>query len=234
MRIKILLSILIVSFATSSYSQTVSEIINKHIEALGGVRALKNVQTKQVELELQLDSGPMKAMMYNQRPGFYKSEMEMPDGNKVITLVNASGGWILMGENESEISAEHMADLRINELDLDGPLVEYEKKGIKVSLVGRENANEKEAFKLKLELPNQTVQWYWIDAGTYLPLRFSRSVITGMGSIDLEREFLEFKKVNDVNFPVRFRSSFGMNEYTTIVKSIKINEPIGQQVFEKG
>lgn len=234
MRKIILLIILFASFGSNSYSQTVEEIVNRHIQALGGRQALANVRTKVLELELQLDSGPMKAVVYNQRPDNYRSEMEMPDGNKVLTLVGPGGGWNQMGENAGEVSPEQMADLKLNELDIDGILVDYKAKGIEVSLAGKEKVNDAEAYKIKIELPNETTQWFWINSSNYMPLKLSRSVITGMGPMDLDREFLEFKEVKGVKYTVRFRSSFGMNEYTTIVKSIKINESIDPKVFERG
>lgn len=234
MRKIILLLVLLGSLGFNTYSQTVDEIIAKHVKALGGREALANVQTKVLELELQLDSGPIKAMVYNQRSGRYKSEMEMPDGNKVTTLVGPQGGWAQMGENGSEVSPEQMEDLKLNELDLDGIMIDYNKKGIKVSLAGKEKVGDVETYKLKIDLPNKTTQWYWINVTNYLPMKLSRSVITGMGPMDLERVFLEFKEVMNVKYPVKFTSSFGMSEYTTVVKSIKINEPIDSIVFEKG
>jgi hypothetical protein len=63
-----------------------------------------------------------------------------------------------------------------SELDIFGPLVNYAEKGNSVELLGKDSANGKSCFKLKLLNSQGRETTYWIDDASYLLVQS-----TGMG-----------------------------------------------------
>ena len=60
------------------------------------------------------------------------------------------------------------AKLASNWQELDGPLVDYAKKGIKVELQGMESVEGHQTYKLKLTMKNGVERHAWIDGKSFL------------------------------------------------------------------
>jgi outer membrane lipoprotein-sorting protein len=71
--------------------------------------------------------------------------------------------------SKPEVLEGEDAQSLIETCDFDGPLVDYKSKGIKVELIGKENANGREAYNLKVTFKSGNVDNYYLDAKTYLP-----------------------------------------------------------------
>ncbi len=58
-----------------------------------------------------------------------------------------------------------------DQADIDGPLVDYKAKGHQVELVGKEKVEGSDAYKLKVTKKDGDVEYYFLDADSYLPVR---------------------------------------------------------------
>ncbi len=84
-----------------------------------------------------------------------------------------------------------------SELDLEGELINAKAKGHTLELVGKETADGKEVYKLKLTRKNGSVATYFIDAATYyIVKRQSTAKVQGQ-EMEIITTMSEFKKTDD-------------------------------------
>jgi hypothetical protein len=95
-------------------------------------------------------------------------------GQKAVQVYDGSKGWKLrpfLGRREVEpFTAEEMR-LASQQTDLDGPLIDYAAKGLKVELEGTEPVEGRDAFKLRVTSADGMVRHVWVDRQTYLDVK---------------------------------------------------------------
>ena len=155
-------------------AQTVDEIVNKHIQALGGLEKLKAVKTIRFSGKMQLGQGlEAPAVLEKKRPNNLRMEFTI-QGLTAVQAYDGKTGWSLMpfgGKKDPEPMGEDELKAFTEEADFDGPLVDYKEKGNKVELVGKEPVEGTDAYKLKVTLKDGEVDYVYLDTDSYLQLR---------------------------------------------------------------
>ena len=88
-----------------------------------------------------------------------------------MQVYDGTNGWKLRPYlNRQEVEPYSQDELKIAsmETDLDGPLVDYASKGIKVELDGIEKVEDRDCYKLKLTMSDGRTIHDWIDAQSFL------------------------------------------------------------------
>ena len=93
-------------------------------------------------------------------------------------------------------------DLAATEQELDGPLIDHERKGTKVVLDGVEPVNGSEAYKLKLTYKNGTVHHLWVDATSFLDVKMDATRHIDGKNRPVETYLKNYKSVNGLMFPM--------------------------------
>ncbi|MBV9698381.1 MAG: outer membrane lipoprotein-sorting protein [Gammaproteobacteria bacterium] len=95
-------------------------------------------------------------------------------GKTAIQVYDGTNGWKIrpfLNRNDVEpFSAEELKS-ESQWPGIDGPLVDYASKGIKVELAGTEAVEGHDAYKLRLTHKDGTVQHIWIDAQSFLDVK---------------------------------------------------------------
>jgi outer membrane lipoprotein-sorting protein len=152
---------------------TAAQIADKSIAARGGLQAWRAVNT--LTLAGEMDAGgkadvKLPFTMSMKRP--HKSRLEIKfEEQTAVQVWDGSQGWKLrpfLNRNEVENYSAAEAKSAATAAELDGPLVDYAKKGTKVELAGTEAVEGKNAYKLKLTLKSGQVMNLWVDATSFL------------------------------------------------------------------
>jgi hypothetical protein len=109
-----------------------------------------------------------------QRPGKSRVEVQF-NGDTAVQVFDGKNGWKLrpfIGRREVEKFSDEESRLASQQQELDGPLVDYASKGTRVAVMGSEPINGRDAYKLKLSLRNGDVRYLWIDAKSFLDVRY--------------------------------------------------------------
>ena len=134
-------------------------------KALAEGRLDAEKQDNIIQLPFQLDL---------QRPA--KTRLEIPfQGQTAVQVYDGAAGWKLrpfLGRHEVEPFTPEELKLAADQQELDGPLINYAAKGTKVEVLGGEMVEGRRAYKLRLTLKNGDVRHLWIDAQTFLDLKF--------------------------------------------------------------
>jgi len=172
-------------------------IVDKNIEARGGLQAWRAVQTISLAGKLgaggnrraavpvpnpdqrasrqSLPSRPAEEaqlpfVMELKRPRKMRFELQF-NGQTAVQVFDGANGWKLRPFlNRRVVEPFTTEEMKAASLqpDLDGPLVDYAAKGTQIELAGMEKVEDRDTYKLKLTLKNGQAVHVWIDAQTFL------------------------------------------------------------------
>jgi hypothetical protein len=152
---------------------TAAQIVDKNIAARGGLAAWRALNA--ITLAGEMDAGgktdaklPFSLSM--KRP--HKSRLEIRFKEQTaVQAWDGSQGWKLrpfLNRNDVEPYTAAEAKSAAAAAELDGPLVDYAKKGTKVELAGTEAVEGKTNYKLRLTLKGGEKLNLWVDATSFL------------------------------------------------------------------
>lgn len=158
----------------ASSKLTAAQVVTKNVAARGGLKAWRAIDT--VTLSGRLEAGgknnsELPFVLKMKRPHMNRLELSFQD-QTAVQVYNGEQGWkvrpFLGRGNETEpfTPAETKSAAAWDELD--GPLVDYDKKGTKVALQGMEAVEGHKAYKLMLTMKDGTERHVWIDAKSFL------------------------------------------------------------------
>lgn len=239
MRKKFLL--LLMLFASASVSaQTVEEIIAKHIEAMGGKEKLNSIKSIYMEGTSVMQNGAEISQKSWKVDGkLFRQEISSAMFN-MTTVITDKEGWRQNPRNGGafEPMTAEMVNTMQTQLDCAGSLVDYEAKGHKVELLGKEEVEGIASYKIKITYKNGKDATYFIDANTYYIIRMSSKGGgmgggRGAGGADQERivDFSDYKKTDD-GFVFAFKMTpIGMGGGVYYEK-IEVNKPVDPKAFK--
>lgn len=155
-------------------AQTVDQIIAKYYEAAGGLDKFKAVNAMRITGRMTLGQG-MEAPFtrLTKRPKMVRVDFTL-QGMTATQAYDGQTAWMFvpfMGQTAAEVMPADLARTMEEEADFDGPLVDYQSRGIQVELAGNEQVEGTSAFKLKVTMKSGDVTYYFLDAEYYLPIR---------------------------------------------------------------
>lgn len=230
------LTALTVSFAVKA--QTADEIINKHIEAIGGKDKISAMKSLHIEADMEVMGNQATS---NTTVVYGKGSLSEIDfgGQKIVNCVTVDkGGWTinpLAGQVTAEAMPEEQVNVGKSQLYPGGALFNYADKGNKVELAGQEDVNGVKAWKLKITTKEGGNIVQFIDPTTFYIVRTVTKMTTGGQEIEQGINFSDYKKT-DYGFVTPHTSSIELPQGMTLnvsVKKIEINKEIDPKIFDK-
>lgn len=159
---------------------TAAEVISRNVAARGGLDAWRKVDTVVWFGHLERSDKPnlhTPFVMQIARPN--RTRFEIKDRFDDYTRIfSGTTGWKVRPGNNGQpgvksFSKEESAFSK-EEFPLDGPLIDYEAKGVKATLDGIDMLDGRKAYRLSLVLASGAQRKVWIDVETNLELRYDR------------------------------------------------------------
>jgi len=150
---------------------------------------------------------------------------------------DGKSGWMLMpfgGKKDPEPMGEDDLREAQEQSDIDGEFVDYKEKGNKVEYVGKEPVECTDAYKLKVTLKTGTVEYFYLDADSYLIIKEeSKRTVRGVER-ESETTLGDYKKVEGLIFPYSIETGAkGQPQKQKItVEKIEINPVIDESRFK--
>ena len=224
-----------IAFVTSvsAYAQTVDEIVDKHVTAMGGLDKLKGVTSLVTERSLSVQGMeiPTKTTILVGKAMRTESSVM---GNSMIQVVDGTTGWMIrpammQGTGEPEEMPADQLKQQMGQLDPFGALVNYKDKGNKVELVGKEKVDKADAYHLKVTTKDGQVMDEYIDATTNLVSK----VKTTMNGQEGEISFSDYKAVDGIPFANTLDISSPQGALTMVTTKITVNPKVDETIFKK-
>ena len=220
--------------ATFLRAQTVDEIVMKHIDAIGGKEAISKVKSMIIHSDIQVMGISLSSTGTVLVGKGFKNVANF-NGVEIIQCVTPTGGWTvnpLQGITDPQPLPDDELKAAQSVLDSGDDLYDYKKKGSKLELLGRENLEGINTYKLKLVDKNGKIITLFIDPSTYQVLKKeSTSKVNGedVNSVSL---FSDYKKTDfGLVMPYKTITNQGF-EITLTVTKVEFNKEIDPKIFE--
>lgn len=216
-----------------SHAQSLDDVLKKHYAATGQEK-LAAVKTFYVKAKISVMGMDMPMTIQMKKPDKFRIEMEAM-GQKIIQAYDGENGWMqnpMAGAGTTDLKGPELKQA-MSQADLEGELYNYEKKGHSAELLGKVNADGKEAYKIKLTNADGTVKDYFIDAGTYL-INKIKVTIESMGqTVDVETKVSEYKDINGIKMGSKMEISTPMGNQSMVMEEIKLDESMDDSIFAR-
>ncbi|MGB8194004.1 MAG: hypothetical protein WCF67_18870, partial [Chitinophagaceae bacterium] len=134
------------------HAQTADEIVSKHITAIGGKDVISKIKSQVVDADLSVMGSTLTSQTTVLVGKGFKNVANF-NGQEIIQVVTPTGGWMvnpLAGQTDPQPLPEDQVKAAQSAFDLGGDLYEYQSKGSKIELAGKENVEGVMAHKVKL------------------------------------------------------------------------------------
>lgn len=235
-----LFAIMLMAVAVAK-AQTLDEIISKHIEAMGGKDKLASIKTLHMEgVIVGTNGNEITISVWKEHNKLFRREINFGMGTGMM-LITDKGGWNTDRQGNVNPMKEEQYHRQEFQLDCQSPLVDYAAKGHKAELIGKETADGKDYYKIKLALKGGNEQFYFIDASNYYLDHLSfKAGSTGMGGpgmnpdAEIVVKYSNYTKTDDgYIFPFTTTTSGGFGGSLNY-ETIEVNKPIDEKLYKAG
>ena len=224
--------------AAASRAQTVDELIAKNLAARGGAEKLRGIQTMSMTGTISFGDQSSPLTVKVKRPAQIREDFAV-QGTDITRAYDGTAGW----EMQKADPAPKIRPLSDGELDnireeaenaIEGPLLDYAKKGCKAEYLGKDTVNGTPVFKLKITTKMGTAITQFLDGASYLEIyeEIERSVDGKIATI--VEDVGDYHDVDGVKFAHRFVSGSRENPKasTLQIEKMQLNGPVGADVFQ--
>lgn len=217
--------------------QTADELVQKNIQAKGGLEKIKAIYTVRMTGKLNAGGGFTAAVVQeNQRPNLVRETFAL-QGMTAVTAYDGITGWQIQpfgGHKDPELMGEDDLKDLLLDADFDGPLVNYKEKGNTVEFLGHDVVDGDDALRLKVTLKNGDIIYYFLDPDTYLEIRKEVQEFIRGSVRESVVEMGSYKPVAGVMYPFSISQGSKANPaaQTTTVEKIEVNINIDPADFD--
>jgi hypothetical protein len=219
-----------------SLAQTADELVNKNIQAKGGIDKIKAIKSVRITGKLNAGGGFTAATVQeNERPNLVRETFSL-QGMTAVTAYDGATGWHIQpfgGHKDPELIGEDEMRGLLIDADFDGPLVDYKEKGNTVEYLGHDIVDGDDALRLKLTLKDGDIIYYYLDPDTFLEIREEVQQFIRGSVHESVSEMGSYKPVQGVMYPFSISQGSKANpaEQSTTVEKIEVNVPIDKADF---
>lgn len=224
-------------------AQTVDEIIDNYFENTGGVENWEKIEG--VKMSAKVNQGGMEIPI----------EIVQLKSGKMMTTINFQGQSIKQGVFDGEVlwstnfmtqkaekSDEESTNMVKNEMNqFPDPFLNYKEKGFTAELVGTENVDGSETFKIKLTTtPNiiegkevPSISYYFFDNENFVPIQVHEEITVGPGKgMVSEIKLSDYQEAGNIYMPFSMTQGVkGQPGAPITMDSIEINPTVDNSEF---
>ena len=219
----------------------VARIADRNIAARGGLAAWRAVNS--LTMSGEMDAGGkqdvrLPFVMSMKRPQKSRLEIKFQE-QTAVQVWDGTQGWKVrpyLNRNQVENYTAAEARSAAAAAELDGPLVDFERKGTKVELAGTEVVEGRNTYKLMLTLKGGEQIHLWIDAKSFLEVKIDGEPRRMDGRMRKVAVFYrDFKPVGGLQFPHALETVVEKvkDSHKMTIQTIKVNPPLDDSLFAK-
>jgi outer membrane lipoprotein-sorting protein len=221
---------------------TVDQIIARHIEASGGTQAWREIHT--MAWTGRIESGRVGSyevpfLLMFKRPNATHFEI-MAQNQKSLRVFDGTKGWKLRPNNQGKpewqnYTADEVSFAR-DAAGLDGPLFDSKEKGVSVVLHGTSTVEGHRAYRLDVTLPSGQMRTDWIDAESFLELKYDRSIQNASGQTGIVSVYYRnYKSIQGLVLPLTIETGniAGKVADKMMIDKVALNPTLPDNAFSK-
>lgn len=215
---------------------TVEEVVVRYLEARGGVEAWRQLETLEMSGVFSVVSKRSDFSLIRQRGDLFRMDYTHAD-MPAIRARDAQGPWMLNAWLQPEVGrVEEDPYKRQLERESIFPLLllDYEKKGVQIELIGPGEVEGLETIDLKVTLPDGAEETWYLDAGTHLEFAADSQIYDHtqlQEPMNMRTFFDDFREVDGLVLPFQIEWEFWARLESMTVESVVINPEIDKSRF---
>jgi hypothetical protein len=227
----------------SKIALTVAQIIDKHVEARGGLEAWRKIETMVWVGHAEGGKAPAPGLAFvleQQRPNKTRFEI-MANDQLSARVFDGSRGWKMRPAqpgkppdvqpySEDEVSFAKDAQV------IDGPLIDAMAKGVAIKLDDLDEVEGRKAYRLYVTLPSGAHRHVWIDAETFLEMKSEREVRSRSGqTMTVSVFYRNYQNVEGLQIPtlIETGTAGGPPMEKLVIEKVALNPPLDGRTFAK-
>ncbi len=232
-KLSMLSAMMLIAGFTTVKAQTADEIIQKHIDAIGGtdnwnkITSMKKVGTMTMQ---GMDLGYTEIIV---NAKLYRTDFSVMGMNNYMILTPKEGWAYIPAQGMDKVTPVPAEQLKGAEEKMTTKLFMLaDKSGIdKSEYVGRDTITNIPCFKVKITGKDGIVQTDYFDAATYYMVRTEMTMKVQDAEQEVAMSFSDFKKQPEgIVIPMTMTSPLGVGDLT--IKSVEINKPIADEAYK--
>lgn len=216
----------------SAKSQTLDEIIDKNTTAMGGKDKLLALNSVSMEGSLSMNGQNLavKVVQINNKA----SRIDITvNGLDNFIIQTPDSGWTffpVQGQTKPEATPAAVVKENADALDIQSVLLNYKEKGHKVELVGKDDVDGTECFKINVLTKSGMQQTFFIDPSNYYIIKAVTKTKANGQEQEQTQTFGNFKKFdNGYVFPLSL-TGFGPGELK--ITKVDVNTSVDPSIFK--
>jgi hypothetical protein len=218
------------SIATSQ-AQTADDVVNKHVDAIGGKDAWKKVTSTKMEGSLNVQGTDVSVTITKLHNKGMRQDIAVMGMTGYIIITPTEGTTYMPFQGQTEqvkMSADDLKQAQ-DQLDAQGPLIDYKEKGHSVELAGKETLDGVECFKLTVTLKNGKKETRYIDTKNYYQVRSISTAKVNGQEVEQTVSFSNFQKLPEgIVVPMTITQQFG----DVTVNKMEVNKAVDESIFK--
>ncbi len=240
----LLLSLLLApALVTVAAAQTVDEVVEKHLAAMGGRDALGKLTTRKATGAITIStpngdlSGPVE--LYSKAPNKSRAYMSLDLSalgvNEPMILdqkFDGTAGWAINSlQGDTEITGNQLDNMKNGVFP--NQLLNYKEAGMKIELLPKETLAGKSVIVLLVTPKVGSVARVYMDAESFLVVRTTAKVNVPQAGGDMEQtaELSDYRTIDGVKVPFMTVNSTPMQTVTIKLETVAHNVAIDDAMF---
>ncbi len=228
-----IVTIIVIAFANVAQAQSVNEVLEKHFKTIGQEK-LVAVQSFFIKANVSQMGMELPMEMRIKKPDMFIINIEV-QGQKMVQAFDGQKGWMIipmMSPDPQELAGAQL-DQAKEQVNMEGELYNYEKKGSTAEMAGKVNVDGKEMYRIKLTDKEGNVKDYFIDANTYLISKVKAKVSAQGQTVDVEQIMGDYKTIDGIKMAMKIESKSPMGTAVITMEEIKFNEKFDDSIFKQ-
>lgn len=227
--------LLLPAIAGGASAQTVDEIVAKNLVSRGGIEKWKTIQSMKVTGTIESGGRTIDLTAWSKRPNLSRQEMRF-QGQQMVQAFDGTHVWVQSpgagGDQAREVTGAQ-ADLARAQAEFDSVLMDYQAKGHKVELVGKETDEGREVYHLKVTRKSGGVQHYYLDAESGIERKITSTLQGPNGEkATATIEFGDFREVDGLMAPFTIKNLLDGRLISQVtVSKVEFNVPVEDSLF---
>ncbi len=216
------------------------QIVARNVEARGGLDAWRHIRTMVWSGHIESAATPgldMPFVLEQERPNKTRFELTS-SGGRSLRIFDGLRGWTVRpapggAPLVQPYSPQELAFAR-DAQGIDGPLIDYQAKGIAVTAEGIDQIEGRPAYRLDVRMPSGERQHVWIDAKTFLDLKYERTAYTASGAPVTATVFWRnYRSIDGLQVPTTLETGAVPPRVPDrmVIERIALNPPLGDRAF---
>jgi hypothetical protein len=221
---------------------TAAQVVERNAAARGGLEAWRRIQTmawagRVVSATRGGRGAPF--VLEQKRPDRTRFEVTV-DGQKAVRIFDGTDGWKVRASatGRPEVQPYTADELKFarGAPMIEGPLMNHAARGAKIALAGVQELEGRTAYALDLRLASGSSYRVWIDAQTFLELRYDREFVNAQGRPAVTSVyFSDYRAVEGLQLPfsIATGSPEGKTHDTLMIEQVVLNPHLDASTFAK-